>query len=108
MNERAPIPMVTNVTPIRPENLPRPEAEEIEEDLEAVTTTYRITLKFQTSAGKDVTMSFSPADSAATSTDVDSLMDTIVANKTIFVDEPTTKVSAVLVQTTTTPYTITI
>lgn len=109
MDERKTLPLVTNVTPVSPENLPNYNVREVEEEgqLETATTTYRITLKFQTAAGKDVTMSFSPAKSTATSNDVDSLMDAIITNGAIFVDVPATKVSAVLVQTTTTPYTIT-
>lgn len=76
-------------------------------DLTTTTTTHRLELKFETSAGKSVSISFNPAESTVTSSDVDNLMDVIVANKTIFVNEPAVKKSAAMVDTSTTPFTIT-
>lgn len=83
------------------------EMENVEDrDLNAATTTHRLTLKFETSAGKSVSMSYNPADPAVTAADVNTLMSTIITNKAIFVDEPATKVSAAMVDTTTTPFNI--
>lgn len=83
------------------------EMENLDPALDAPTVTHRLSLKFETSAGKEVSMSYNPAEPTVTASDVDSLMDTIVANKGIFVDEPSVKVSAAMVDTTTTPFAIT-
>ncbi|MBQ9222101.1 DUF2922 domain-containing protein [Succinivibrio sp.] len=64
----------------------------------------RLILTFQTAEEKITTFTFNYAKPSATQAQVKNLMDTMIANKSIFETEPTAKISAKTITTSETVY----
>lgn len=71
---------------------------------DTTTTTRKLKLVFKKSDGNKVTQNYSFAAASPLRTKVMALMSSIITNKAIFQAQPTSEVSADLVQTTKTTY----
>lgn len=69
-------------------------------------TTNKINMKFKDAGGDNMSIGLNHANEDVTDASVKTLMDGIITNKLAFERVPSTKVSAELVTTTTTPFDI--